>query len=163
MTEEEKKARQREISRNWRLANPEKSRESSRRWQKNNPDKVKERERRRVREYDPEKRSKWYRERADRDPEFKIKSNERNARRLAEVRQFIADFKLAAGCKDCGYKRHHAALDFDHVRGEKRINVCNARSISAALKEIEKCEVVCANCHRIRTYVRLKGEAPENS
>lgn len=76
---------------------------------------------------------------------------------MAEVRQFLADYKLEDGCVDCGYKEHHAALDFDHVRGEKSINVCNARSISAAKKEIEKCEVVCANCHRIRTYMRLKG------
>jgi len=48
-------------------------------------------------------------------------------------------------------------MDFDHI-GEKRVEVSRLIYVSgtaALLSEIEKCEVVCANCHRIRTIRRL--------
>jgi hypothetical protein len=47
-------------------------------------------------------------------------------------------------------------LDFDHL-GDKRFNISQAlpdRNWAAILAEIEKCEVVCANCHRRRTARR---------
>ena len=65
------------------------------------------------------------------------------------------------GCTDCGYNDHHAALEFDHVAGEKELNVCNAKSVDQAKKEIEKCEVVCSNCHKIRTFNRLQACKPD--
>ena len=83
------------------------------------------------------------------------------ARQLAKkkaLRALIAHIKRAP-CSDC--KRYYpaAAMDFDHVRGEKvaRISklVDNGMG-SALLKELEKCELVCANCHRIRTHNRLQ-------
>lgn len=73
-----------------------------------------------------------------------------------KIQDFIRTYKLNCGCKDCGYKEHHAALEFDHVRGVKKLNVANAKSINQAKMEIEKCEVVCSNCHKIRTYNRLQ-------
>jgi hypothetical protein len=39
-------------------------------------------------------------------------------------------------CKNCG-------KGFDHIKGEKEFNVCNAKSVNQAKKEIKKCEVVC--------------------
>ena len=46
-------------------------------------------------------------------------------------------------------------LEFDHVRGEKSGNIsemiASGHSIARLQTEIEKCDVVCANCHRIRT------------
>lgn len=75
--------------------------------------------------------------------------------RAKNVRLFLAEYKLEKKCLDCGYDKHHSALDFDHVKGDKDLNVCFAKSITQAKKEIEKCEVVCSNCHRIRTYNRL--------
>lgn len=88
----------------------------------------------------------------ERKKEKQVKANER----AKGVKDFLAVYKEDYGCADCGYNTHHVALDFDHIKGEKSINVCNAKSISQAKKEIEKCEVVCSNCHRIRTYKRLK-------
>lgn len=68
----------------------------------------------------------------------------------------VAQYKLAAGCIDCGYNAHAVALDMDHVRGTKTANV--ARLYAAASETLEaelaKCDVVCANCHRIRTAAR---------
>lgn len=74
----------------------------------------------------------------------------------AARRQFLAELKVERGCADCGYDAHPAALDFDHVRGEKKFNIAHGvtRKWDKLLQEIEKCDVVCANCHRIRTYNR---------
>ena len=66
------------------------------------------------------------------------------------------EVKLASGCVDCGYSEHAEALQFDHVRGEKKFNVgiSYTFSMERVLAEIEKCEVVCANCHAVRTANR---------
>ncbi len=72
-------------------------------------------------------------------------------------REIIEEAKKAP-CTDCGGSFHFCAMQFDHVRGEKKFNIgaANGRapSIKALLEEIEKCELVCANCHSIRTYER---------
>ena len=68
------------------------------------------------------------------------------------------EFKLDRGCADCGYCEHPDALEFDHVRGEKRDILSRlknyAKNEAELLDEIAKCDVVCANCHRIRTASR---------
>jgi len=50
-------------------------------------------------------------------------------------------------------------MDFDHVRGEKLGTVSDLifGEIENLLDEMDKCELVCANCHRIRTNARLRG------
>ena len=63
------------------------------------------------------------------------------------------------GCVDCGYNEHPAALDFDHMPGtEKLFNIGQEkhRALDQLLAEIAKCELVCANCHRIRTVSRAR-------
>ena len=59
-------------------------------------------------------------------------------------------------CADCGQKFHHVAMDFDHVRGEKLKGLATMHysSWQKIKDEIAKCDVVCSNCHRIRTYKR---------
>jgi hypothetical protein len=59
-------------------------------------------------------------------------------------------------------------MDFDHVRGDKLLNVSRLRNGRLAwwrlLAELKKCEVVCANCHRIRTKLRADGrEVPRSN
>lgn len=62
-------------------------------------------------------------------------------------------------CADCGIRFHPVCMDFDHLpEYEKSYNISTMlrhrmawESIQA---EIDKCEVVCANCHRYRTYTR---------
>jgi len=89
--------------------------------------------------------------------EYRRKLNDKANARASNIRKFLADYKLKKGCAECGYSEHHVALDFDHVKGDKLFNVCNAKSINSAKVEIKKCEVVCSNCHRIRSYNRLRG------
>lgn len=73
-------------------------------------------------------------------------------------RDIIQAIKVERGCADCGYNEHPVALDFDHRPGEVKllkISTDVARvGIARLLAEIEKCDVVCANCHRIRSFER---------
>ena len=71
-------------------------------------------------------------------------------------------YKLDKGCADCGYKEHAAALDFDHRPGTKKSFTIGHASSKKELwdkvwDEVAKCDVVCANCHRVRTYVKRAG------
>jgi predicted nucleic acid-binding Zn-ribbon protein len=129
----------------WRKLNPEKDKQNQRRA---------EEKRKGVSRYNSEVRKEWYRNKST-DEIWKDKINNQYNKRRQLIQEFIGEYKLSKGCADCGYNKHHVALDFDHVDGEKELNVCNAKSIKQAKKEIEKCEVVCSNCHRIRTYNRL--------
>jgi hypothetical protein len=129
----------------WRKANPEKTLVQ----QKKNNEK-----RKGVYRYNSETRKNWYKQKKE-DVVWVDKVNTKARERNKIVKNFINEYKLLQGCKDCGYNKHHVALDFDHISNDKELNVCNAKSIDQAKKEIEKCEVVCSNCHRIRTYERL--------
>lgn len=74
-----------------------------------------------------------------------------------ERTQRLAAIKMASGCVDCGYAKHWSALDFDHLPGFKKlfnVGVNVNRKWCEVEREITKCEVVCSNCHRIRTYER---------
>lgn len=78
------------------------------------------------------------------------------ARRLENL-EFLVAYKLKSGCVDCGYNKHHAGLQFDHLPGFKKYaNVASLtyRSREVLLEEISKCEVVCGTCHCIRTFER---------
>lgn len=57
---------------------------------------------------------------------------------------------------DCGGHSPPEAMDFDHIRGEKlkSVSLMLNHSLDAILEEIAKCELVCANCHRVRTKAR---------
>lgn len=68
-------------------------------------------------------------------------------------KRFVAAIKATAGCADCGYADARA-LQFDHVRGEKRCNITVLvwKGWASLVDEIEKCDVRCANCHAIRTH-----------
>ena len=82
----------------------------------------------------------------------------KQARKVAvDGRSRIDAFKTGP-CADCHQTFPPYVMDFDHVRGEKRFGVSKMRnhSIEKILEEIAKCELVCANCHRIRTYNRLQ-------
>lgn len=63
-----------------------------------------------------------------------------------------------APCADCKIQYPPYVMDFDHVRGTKLFNIsvafANRYPIDKTLAEIAKCDVVCSNCHRIRTHQR---------
>ena len=65
----------------------------------------------------------------------------------------------AKPCMDCGQVFPAYVMDFDHRDGKKsEISVLvNALSVRRLVAEIAKCDVVCANCHRTRTYGERRG------
>lgn len=81
------------------------------------------------------------------------------ARKRSERYSLVQQIKIERGCNDCGYNKNGYALQFDHMDGfEKKEAVSNLiRSDygwDTIMAEIDKCEVVCANCHAIRTKER---------
>jgi len=86
--------------------------------------------------------------------------------RVARNRRAIREAKNVP-CADCGRRYPPYVMDFDHRVGEKKtfnlsIAAGQTRLSWAKMKaEIAKCDVVCANCHRERTYQRRKGQKKE--
>jgi hypothetical protein len=73
--------------------------------------------------------------------------------------------KLSAGsCHDCGLVITVDTLyrfDFDHREPRlKKFTLSNVRtnSVEAILDEIDKCDVVCKNCHADRTHRQRRDE-----
>jgi hypothetical protein len=68
-------------------------------------------------------------------------------------RRMWMDWLKDQPCMDCGGKFPPCAMEFDHVRGEKKFQIGPGilRSIKSLLDEIDKCDIVCSNCHHIRT------------
>lgn len=66
-------------------------------------------------------------------------------------------------CMDCGESYPSYVMDFDHRDGEdKAANVSRLvrnNQRGRALKEVAKCDIVCANCHRARTYQRQLAQS----
>lgn len=77
---------------------------------------------------------------------------------INKIKEIIKSAKDVS-CQDCGVKYPWYVMDFDHVRGKKRFRIGNAPhkyGMQSVVDEIAKCDVVCANCHRIRTF-KSKG------
>lgn len=73
------------------------------------------------------------------------------------MNEMVAKLK-AKPCHDCGQEYPWYVMQFDHVKGRKMDGIGNLKKFnneSRLLREIKKCEVVCANCHAIRTYTRI--------
>lgn len=74
---------------------------------------------------------------------------------LERNRAHVWSVLISTGCKDCGNTNPHV-LEFDHLR-DKEANISAVMrdwSLEKLKQEIVKCEVVCANCHKIRTSSR---------
>lgn len=88
------------------------------------------------------------------------KNNRSKLRKYQKERSLLArDLVLKnkeKPCKDCGQHYPYFIMEFDHVKGDKKFTLSTAtsggRSLKSIQEEIDKCEVVCANCHRIRSY-----------
>lgn len=92
----------------------------------------------------------------------KVNYNTRRRSYRRVIDKHIREYKESFGCIDCGEKYPYYMLDLDHISDDKKFNISNYRrytqDIDIIKEEISKCEVVCANCHRIRTYQRSAKE-----
>lgn len=82
-------------------------------------------------------------------------AREYQKKRRLEIRKIIKKAKDCP-CQDCGQSYPTRVMDFDHVRGVKKFSIASYahlnynRRFQILLNEIAKCDVVCANCHRLR-------------
>jgi len=86
---------------------------------------------------------------------YKNKAEKRRKAQRKKLQQ-LAQKAKDVPCVDCGKRYPYYVMDFDHVRGEKILEVAKlvARTVSVKrlLDEIAKCDAVCSNCHRERSY-----------
>lgn len=86
-------------------------------------------------------------------------------------RQYTDYLKMSNGCSICGYATHPAALTFDHIdpttkyrtKNGKLVHISdmikgNRYSLPTILKEIEKCRILCFNCHMEITYTQQRKD-----
>jgi hypothetical protein len=80
-------------------------------------------------------------------------------RHLKKIQQMLRAAKEKP-CADCGRQYPFYVMEFDHREGETKLfnisalNGYRRTSMRNLLAEIAKCDLVCANCHRERTYRR---------
>jgi hypothetical protein len=64
----------------------------------------------------------------------------------------ISKYKIDIGCERCGYDEHASALDFHHIDSDDKNYNISQKVLDVGFEnvkdEIEKCEVICSNCHR---------------
>ena len=106
-------------ARKWEIDNPEKYKLKCKRWYRANPDYVKK----------------------------------RNANRKEDISNFVLKYKEGKSCFICGYNKISGILEFHHkTRDDKNFNISEASSNHVGdetlMKEIEKCNLICPNCHR---------------
>jgi hypothetical protein len=75
--------------------------------------------------------------------------------RIDSNREYVRAIKESNPCADCGNRYPFYVMQFDHLR-DKYMDVSRmmAHSLELIMKEISKCELVCANCHAARGYLR---------
>jgi hypothetical protein len=93
--------------------------------------------------------------------ENKEKSREKSRDRRSRYRKIIDETKDSVPCMDCGIAYPSYVMDFDHRPDETKVAGISGKGMmtfsseAKLLEEIAKCDLVCANCHRHRTWVRL--------
>lgn len=89
----------------------------------------------------------------------RVRADSRDTR--AKIKAAIRKAKRRP-CADCGRRFPYYCMDLDHVRGAKKFTIgLKGFGYRQLLVELDKCDAVCANCHRIRTHRR--GYAGRNA
>jgi hypothetical protein len=96
------------------------------------------------------------------DSEYYQKNKKKKQAKMKERRErmrlSLKELKEGKPCTDCGYSYPSYVMQFDHLDPlRKSFTIANIvsngrHSWDKVLKEIEKCDLVCANCHAIRTF-----------
>ena len=79
---------------------------------------------------------------------FKTYCNERWVERKRK-----AILYKGGSCQSCGYNRYYGALEFHHRNPEEKLYDWSKLRLLAwpkVEKELDKCDILCANCHRER-------------
>ena len=89
------------------------------------------------------------------------KAKNRNSNLKQILQKYLIEYLKTHPCVDCG-EINLLTLEFDHrERGKKSYNVSyimrNSMTLNHLIIEINKCDVRCANCHRIKTEKEIKS------
>ena len=71
------------------------------------------------------------------------------AKRRRKIKSLAIQYK-GGKCQVCGYNKYQGALDLHHVNGAKEFGIGDkgyTRSWEKVKAELDKCLLVCANCH----------------
>jgi hypothetical protein len=79
---------------------------------------------------------------------------------VAELHRYILSLiKSASGCEMCKIS-NATALDFDHINPAMKLHnvsrMVGRYTFATILREVAKCRVLCANCHRMHTAEQRK-------
>lgn len=78
----------------------------------------------------------------------------RRAKQIAKLQRFMLKFLYKKRCVNCPEARI-VCLDFDHIRGKKKGLISHmvhgGCSLETLKTEMRKCQLLCANCHRVKT------------
>ena len=93
---------------------------------------------------------------------YKARARAATIARRAEIRAYLQGVK-SQPCMDCQISHPYYVMQFDHVRGKKLLTLGHATkgyvSLAKVREEVAKCDVVCANCHAVRTFLRMGLES----
>ena len=89
----------------------------------------------------------------------KTKTTNRTKHYRSQIDAYLQKQKSdVKNCPDCGEEKQWFQMDFDHVRGVKKFSLSqyhrHTQSLKVVQAEVAKCDIVCACCHRLRTYIR---------
>ena len=83
--------------------------------------------------------------------------NELRRQQRKDNRAFIKAYKTNVPCMDCKQGFSPCCMDFDHRDPSLKTSIVSKMVVygrNRLKREIAKCDIVCANCHRIRTHKR---------
>jgi hypothetical protein len=79
----------------------------------------------------------------------------------------LLDQLRAVPCMDCGGRYAPCAMEFDHrdpsTKRSAVTRMISHTSVSRMLAEVDKCDIVCSNCHRRRTFDRREQQSRERA
>src|SRR6266705_6369282 len=101
------------------------------------------------------------------DRAYHERNAEKRRRQVRELRQRLVDFnrelKASMPRADCRRHFHPAAMEWDHLPGAKKLGDISTLARTGKTRqfhrELAKCELVCANCHAVRSFERRRGVA----
>jgi hypothetical protein len=96
------------------------------------------------------------------DEKYKLMMRLAQQKARGKINEFVRAMKSDRGCLDCG-EQHPACLQFHHMDpSQKLFSIRDAISTKVPhpklIAEIEKCVVLCGNCHAKRHWAERHGE-----
>lgn len=149
---EENKDKFKEHSKKYYRENREKVLKRQKEWAKNNPEKIQEYHKKR-KDYFTQYNKKWAESHKE---ERKIYARNRTKETLNLWKQIIKELGYEIKCKTCGYDKNFSVLEFHHRNPGKKDFLFSTflklipipERIDLLKEEIQKCDILCSNCHQ---------------